>query len=77
MYKTIIRLKEVRTSSIIEAAFDTRLSFSENFTLLGQLLEIDLTNAQVYDPNKKIFLDRNIALSEFGFSRFIFLHLLI
>ena len=54
---------------------DERLSFKENFVLLKELIQVPLEDVKVYEPYKKIFLDRNIPLSEFHFSTFILLHL--
>ena len=76
MHKNTVRLKDIRSSTIIEADLDRRLSFYENFILLEELTDIGLKNAQVYDPYKKIFLDRNIAGSEFDFKGLVFRHLL-
>ena len=75
MHKLTVRMKDVRSGQIIEAGLDERLSFKENFALLKQMTEIPLDETRVYDPYKKIFLDRNIALLEFHFSSFVLLHL--
>ena len=75
MHRLTVRMKDVKSSMIIEAALDERLSFRDNFRLLEELLEIPLTDAQVYDPYKKIFLDRNIVISDVHFGSFMLLHL--
>ena len=75
MRRIPVRLKMVKSGTFIEAFLDDRLSFRENLSLLDELTSEDTADAEVYDPYKKIFLDRNIRLSEFGFSGFILLHL--
>ena len=75
MHRLKVRMKDVKSSMIIEAALDERLSFRDNFKLLDEMLEISLESAQVYDPYKKIFLDRNIVIADFHFGSFILLHL--
>ena len=75
MHKVMIRFKDVVSGKSIEVQLDDRLSFKDNFVILEEILDRDLKDDQVYDPHKKIFLDRNIPLSEFQFEGFIFLHL--
>ncbi len=75
MHRIAMRLKEVRNGRITEAFLDDRMSFRENFILLEEIAGINIHDAEVYDPYKKIFLDRNIRLSEFGFSGLVLLHL--
>ena len=47
----------------------------ENFKILEAILDMRLKEAMVYDPYKKIFLDRNIPLKSFGFKGFVLLYL--
>ncbi len=75
MNEVYLNLVDVIGQETVEVRFDSRLSFRENFALLKQMLGRDYENADVYDPDKKIFLDRNISLAEYGFSGFVCLHL--
>ena len=50
-------------------------AFKENFKILETILNMRLKEAMVYDPYKKIFLDRNIPLKSFGFKGFVLLYL--
>ena len=75
MNEILIRFVIVKNGKIIEASLDERLSFRNNLRHLGELAGEDLSQASVYDPYKKIFLDRNIVLAKFNISRFITLHL--
>ncbi len=75
MSEILIRFKIVKSGKIIEARLDERLSFSSNLRYLSELAGEDLSEAKVFDPYKKIFLDRNIVLARFSIRRFITLHL--
>lgn len=75
MYDVLIRFKVIKNNKIFEVIFDRRLSFIDNFIILNKIVNINLKDYKVYDPNKKIFLKRNIKLSEFNIDRFIQLHL--
>jgi hypothetical protein len=75
MNEVYLRLTDVVRQETVEVRFDRRLSFRENFSLLKQMIKRDYEEAEVYDPDKKIFLDRNIPLSEFEFAGFVRLHL--
>ena len=71
MHKIPIRFRIVRTGEILEVCFDIRLSFIQNMELLNQADRVVADDFRVYDPHKKIFLDRNIPLSEFHLERFM------
>lgn len=70
-----MRLKMVRNGRIIEVWLDERLSFNDNFAMLKDMTEEDLDDVRVYDPLKKIFLDRNVPLADYGFRGFMKLHI--
>ena len=70
-----MRLKMVRNGRIIEVWLDERLSFNDNFAMLKDMTEEDLDDVRVYDPPKKIFLDRNVPLADYGFRGFMILHI--
>ena len=69
------RFLEAVSGQSIEVYLDERLSFRENLVLLKSLCGKDYTDALIYDPYKKVFLDRNTALSKFAFQGFICLKL--
>ncbi len=75
MNEVYLRLTDVVRQETIEVRFDRRLSFRENFSLLKQMIKRDYEEAEVYDPDKKIFLDRNIPLAEYELTGFVRLHL--
>ena len=59
----------------MEVSFDERLSFRENLEILSEICEENVSAAQIYDPIKRIFLNRDIPLSTFSFQYFVFLYL--
>ena len=71
------RFIEAVNGNSLEVFLDERLSFKENFEMLKKLLDKDYTKAKIYDPHKKVFLDRNTALREFEFKGFVSLKLFI
>ena len=73
----LMRLIIVRNKKIIETYLDDRLSFKENFIYLQQLAGEDLSQAIVYDPIKKIFLDTDIPIRDYRIGYFILLELFI
>lgn len=75
MYDVLIRFRLVKNNGVFEVIFDSRMSFRENFKMLENIIGINLSDYKVYDPNKKIFLKRNISLNEFNIDRFIQLYL--
>ena len=76
-HRISLRLMEAVSGDTMEVFLDERLSFTENFEMLKSLCDKDYTKAEVYDPYKKVFLDRNTSLSEFGFQGFVFLKLFL
>ena len=75
MAEVYFRLTDVVRRETFEVRFDSRLSFRNNFSILSQMIGKDYSEAEIYDPDKKIVLDRNIPLTEYEFAGFIRLHL--
>ena len=75
MAEVYLRFTDIIRRETFEVRFDSRLPFRDNFSILSQMLGKDYGEAEIYDPDKKIFLDRNIPLAEYGFAGFIRLHL--
>ena len=75
MHRVSVRLKDVKDSWIVEAYFDERLSLLENLAILEELCGKKVKDRKVYDPNKRIFLDRNIPLKEFVLNGMVLLEL--
>ena len=73
MYEVLFRLKFIKSNRVIECVFDERLSFKDNFRLLKELTKIN-DDFEIYDPDKKIFLKKEIPIREFGISRFMLLY---
>lgn len=66
MNKILIRLFIVKEGRVLEAYFDSRLSFKDNLYLLGYKEE-----PLVYDFHKGIFLNNSVPLSLFRMNRFM------
>lgn len=66
MNKILIRLFIVKESRVIEAYFDSRLSFSDNLRLLGYDKE-----PLIYDFHKSIFIRNDVPISLFRLNRFM------
>lgn len=66
MNKVLIRFYIVKDERVIEAYFDERLSFIDNFKMLNYLNE-----PKIYDPNKCIFLNNKVPISYFAINRFV------
>ena len=76
MYELIIRLFVINENKIFEAIFDKRLSFNENFVLLNRIVEnIRFDSFHVYDPIKKIFIDKDRILKDMGVYSFMTFYL--
>lgn len=71
MYEILIRFHIVIDNSVLETKLDSRLSFLENFKLLENIYDKDLSKCKVYDNYRKKFLNMNVKLSEFNFNSFI------
>lgn len=75
MYEVLIRFKIVKDDRYIEVCFDSRLSFKDNLKILSEIINDDLSNMEIYDPIKKMFLDKEIPIGDFNISYFISLQL--
>ena len=75
MHEVMIRFRLVQSGKIIECLLDDRLDLKENLAILSDLTGEDISGSLVYDPIKKIFLDRNIPLSSFNMDYFMMLYL--
>ena len=75
MHEVMIRFRLVQSGRIIECLMDDRLDLKENLAILSDLTGEDISGSLVYDPIKKIFLDRNIPLSSFNMDYFMMLYL--
>lgn len=76
MNDTLIRFKMMKNNNVFEAKLDSRLSFKENFMMLGKITPGSLTNNKVYDPHNKVFLNTNSPISEYNMKNFMLLYLL-
>ena len=75
MNQVLIRFRKIKENEVMEVCFDERLSFKENLTLLKQINNEDHLKGRIYDPIKRVFLNRDVAISEFGFKGIVCLHL--
>ena len=76
MYELLIRLFVIRENKVVEAIFDKRLSFNENFILLNKMVDnISFDTFHVYDPIRRIFLDKNRILKDMGTYSFMTFYL--
>ncbi len=70
-----IRFRIVKNSHIIETSLDERLSFKDNLRILSEICDEKIIDAEVYDPMKRIFLDKEVPISSFSFQYFVSLYL--
>lgn len=75
MHDVLIRFKLIKNDYVFEAVLDSRLSFKDNFKLLQNIIDKNLKNIRVFDPNKRVFLDENTPLVNFNINNFILLYL--
>lgn len=75
MYEVMIRFKIVRNNEYLEVCLDSRLSFKDNLKILSELIDMDLKDMNIYDPIKKMFLDKETPIAEFNINYFISLQL--
>lgn len=76
MNKVILRFNVIRSNEVFEAVFDLRLSFKENFDLLGSEGSFALKDdSYIIDPDKRVALRKDIALNSFNFPNFMTLYL--
>ena len=66
----------MKNNNVFEAKLDSRLSFKQNFMMLGKIVEDDLEANKVYDPNNKVFLKTDNPISEYNMKSFMLLYLL-
>lgn len=71
MYKIMIRLRMIKDNTVIETIFDSRLSFLDNMKLLNRISDYQIDDFAIYDPNKKLFLDRNSPVALFNINSFM------
>lgn len=64
--KILVRLRIMKSNEILEVYLDSRLSFKENFSLLGFSEEY-----WVYEPRKGLFLNRTVPIAEFNIDGFM------
>ena len=74
MHEIMIRFRFISDNRNLECAFDERMSFRENFSLLGEICDMDFKDIVIYDPEKKIFLNEDLPLIQFNICRFILLY---
>lgn len=67
MKKIIFRFYIVKDDSFFEVYFDSRLSFLDNFKLLKDIYQIDISNMHIYDEYAKKFVCLNIPISKYNF----------
>ncbi|MBO7677305.1 MAG: hypothetical protein J6S49_07310 [Erysipelotrichaceae bacterium] len=75
MHEVLIRFRFIDCGKTVECALDERLSFRDNLILLEQILELNIREFAIYDPQKKIFLKEDVAIKEFNISSFILLYI--
>lgn len=74
MHEVMIRFRFVSRNQTMECSLDERLSLNDNFLLLKQIGDLRAETCEIYDPRKKIFLNKDIPLREFTISHFILLY---
>jgi len=75
MHKVLVRFLLVKNREVIETNLDERLSFKENLAILDKLLNLNIKECLVYDDSKKLFLDKNIPISNFKINYFVCFYL--
>ena len=76
MYELLIRLFVTKENKIVETIFDKRLSYSENLILFNKMIEnMTFHDFHVYDPIKRIFIDKNKVLDDMGVYSFMTFYL--
>lgn len=77
MHQIMIRFKDIRNDRILELALDMRLSFKENMEMLKDFITYNCDELRIYDPQRKIFLDRNVPLEYYSFQSFMTFYLFL
>ena len=74
-HEIMMRFRIIKNGHVVEATLDDRLSFKENLRILGEISGELIMDAEVYDPMKRIFLDKEVPLNVFSFEYFVSLYL--
>lgn len=74
MNKKLIRFKVIKDNTIVDAYIDERLSFKDNFKYLSKIIDLD-EYYEVYDPNKKVFLDCDVPVEVFNINCYMLMYL--
>lgn len=75
MNKLLFGFYIVKKGVLIEASFDSRLNFIDNFRLLETMYPINIDELFIYDKNHDKFLSKNEPLNRFNFNRYTLLYL--
>lgn len=70
-HRILFRFRIVRNDRIYEVYFDDRLSFDDNFRLLRNILNELNDGLEIFDPVKKVFLNKSVPIRKFCFAEFI------
>jgi len=75
MFRKLFRFKIIKNGNIIEAYLDERLDFKTNMKMLDEIVDEDLHKFEIFDPNKKIFLKKDIRIADYCFGNFALLYI--
>ena len=75
MFRKLFRFKIIKNGNIIEAYLDERLDFKTNMKMLDEIVDEDLHKFEIFDPNKKIFLNKDIRIADYFFGNFALLYI--
>lgn len=77
MNKIVMRLNILKENKQIEVIFDERLSFIDNLILLKEIYHLtNIEDIHIWDNDNRMFLKRDVPLTDFHFPQFIRLYLL-
>ena len=77
MNKIVMRLNILKENKQIEVIFDERLSFIDNLILLKEIYYLtNIEDIHIWDNDNRMFLKRDVPLTDFHFPQFIRLYLL-
>ena len=72
-----MRLNILKENKQIEVIFDERLSFIDNLILLKEIYYLtNIEDIHIWDNDNRMFLKRDVPLTDFHFPQFIRLYLL-
>ncbi len=72
MNKILLRFNIINNNEIFEVIFDTRLSFNDNFKLLGEIYHFKLKDDNyIFDLVKDIPLRKDVPLKSFNLPNFM------